>query len=394
MENKENFSSYLGMSLDKISGDHTFLAEDLLVPKVDSTDGMRLHMFTQHVPQIVVLNQPELPHWYTGYEKQVGEHSPSSLKRAPSNLELWKKIKKNSKNNVYIMVDHENFVAYLYNIPCCHNITESYGYLVRDHLEGKEEGDMVEAGSVIRSAPTLMGDDNLGYGINAKVIFTAFKGLTYEDAIVISKSSAAKFACTLVDEIEVSMNTNDVLLNLLGDKKRYKSFPDIGESISRQLLCVRRRIDSGSQLFDFSTERMNTVNYSLDDVFYGQGTVVDIEVYSNTAFDNISKYDYNEQICKYLEDNLRFYGEIRDTLQNLRNQGVTLSDDAAFWLRKAEDYLDPSIKFTTDGKNAFDNFVIKFRLQKELRLEVGDKITGRLTFRQADIKPAKLRGQR
>ena len=373
-------NNYIGIDLSTTRGDDSFMTEELLVPKVDSTDGARLHMFTQHITQALPLRSPELPRWYTGYEKQIGELS-SSLRVSPSenDLKLWLRIDKSPYNRFYILIDEVTKTVYVHNHRPV-NITESYAYHPVDCLEGLKEDDIIPPSSILSHSTSYQEDGNFAYGVNISTVFTAYKGLTYEDPIVISESAAKKFDSQLMDVVEVSMNTNDVLINTRGSEVKgiYKTFPDIGETVGDRILCARRRIDSGSVLHDFALDRMETVSYGLDDIFYAEGTVVDIDVYSNTTLENIEKYDYNSQVVKYLKANTDFWEELYSALKNLCETGYTLGGDSGFWYRRAEDYLNPEIKFTTEGgKQQFDHFLIRFTVLRTSHLEIGDKLTGR-----------------
>ena len=55
--------------------DHSFLAEELLIPNANKADASRLNMVDSHLSQLMVLDKTELPLVFTGFENQVGEIS-------------------------------------------------------------------------------------------------------------------------------------------------------------------------------------------------------------------------------------------------------------------------------------------------------------------------------
>jgi len=365
---KEN---YIGFDPALMDGDHSFLSEELLIPWCNHTDTIRVNMVDSHLVQSIVLNKPEVPKVATGFEKQVGKYS-SSYKLAESELVIEKVIKKHKRRRLYIMTDPETRTVHVADIPSCRNITEYYGYKVIDLLRTKKEGDTVAKGDGIYSCPSYDKNYNFGYGVNLKAIFLAYKGLTYEDAIVISESGAAKLETTTVKEIKVTLNTNDVLVNLYGNQNHYKGFPKIGEEIKDGVLCARRRIVNESVLHDFSTERMSEIEPNLDDIFYIEGTIVDIEIFSNVDASDLKKND-SFQILSTLTANSDYYEEITAAIEELQKEKYTLSEDASFIYKRAVNMINDEASFCTDnGKTDFDNIIIKFMVECRRSLKPGD----------------------
>ena len=362
---------YIGFDPSLLDGDHSFLSEELLVPWCNHTDTIRVNMVDSHLVQSVVLNKPEKPKAFTGYEKQIGKYS-SSYKTADVDLTIVKIAKKHKKRRMYIMVDLKTKIIYITDIPSCRNITEYYGYKIIDQLKAKKEGDTVAKGDGIFSCPSYDENYNFSYGINLKAIFLAFKGLTYEDAIVISESGAKKFETTTVKEIKVTLNTNDVLINLYGNDEDYRGYPRVGEEIKNGVLCARRRIVNESILHDFSYEKMNEIEPNLDDVFYIEGTIVDIEVFSNADAADLKKND-SYQILDTIQNNSNHYKEIVSTIEELKSEGYTLSEDASFIYKRAMNMINDETSFCTDnGKTDFDNVIIKFMVECKRSLKPGD----------------------
>jgi len=367
---------YVGFDPEKIDGSHRFLAEALLSPWVPHTDLSRLQMFNSHVSQAVVLNAPETPRVFTGFERQIGMYS-HSFKAAWTDLTLRHKIKKNQFTTTYVLIDDKTAEVDVVEISSCAPAAENFGYSIVDELAGLGEGDSVEEGQRLFRSHSYDDDHNFAYGINLKAVFLAFRGQTYEDAVIISESAAAKLTCTMVHEVKVTVNTNDVLVNVYGDSVKYRSFPGIGEPVANNVLCARRRIDYQSFLYDFNSENMTDVNPDTDDVFYSEGRVVDVEVFSNTKIEDLERHQYNSQVVSMIQNNLRYYEEIKKALEDLRANGHKLRPDACYALKHARDMVSPEIKFCDEGHSDFDNIILKFRIEREEPLGHGCKLTGR-----------------
>jgi len=58
-----------------LEGTHKFLAEELLIPNLNKCDSVRVNMFDNHLPQALVLENPDFPNVFTNFENQVGKYS-------------------------------------------------------------------------------------------------------------------------------------------------------------------------------------------------------------------------------------------------------------------------------------------------------------------------------
>ena len=65
---------------------------------------------------------------------------------------------------------------------------------------------------------------------------------TIEDAIVVSDQFAKSFVSTEVEQVRIVLNENNLLGNIYGNDGLYKCFPDIGEDIVDNKLCVWARV--------------------------------------------------------------------------------------------------------------------------------------------------------
>jgi DNA-directed RNA polymerase beta subunit len=357
---------------------HSFLSEELLVPNLNKTDGSRINMFCSHLLQNVTLKSAEIPRVFTGFENQVGIYS-SSYKKANADFKIIKIIHKNKLNRLYVIQYLESKMYDILEVKYATNITESYGYAIHDKIQNHEEGSVVKKDSLIFRSD--MHDDNLNlrFGINLKAAFMAYKGLTTEDAIVISRSAANRLTTYSIEEVTINVNDNDILCNIYGNNSKYRAFPKIGGLVKDQILVARRRQINDSILFDGNFDNLNKVNFSTDTLFYSEGMLIDVDIFCNNPnLKDLEDLPYYRQILKSYELQQKYYNEINDTLSPIVNEkSNTFSGDLSYIYKRAKDILDPNIKFKSSDKNDFSNFLIRFFVLKEKSAVIGSKITNR-----------------
>jgi len=371
------------MGIDRHTGvdpddfrNNKFMAEELLCPWASHTDAIRMNMFTSNVTQAVALVHPEPPMVFTGFEKQVGSLS-SAKKLADGNMVLHRKVRKHQSAVLYILRDDKRMLVKTFEVPVAKNITECFGYSVLDGLEDAEDGDEIPEGTRLIYSAEWDDEDNFSYGANLKAVFMPLWGMTYEDGVIISESAAKRMSATMVQDIKVSLNTNDILVNCYGDGTNYVPFPDVGEKVLDRVLCARRRLNYQSVYHDFASDRIADINFSTDDVFYAEGTVIDMEVYSNAPVEQLEKSSFNDCILDRLRQNTEYYERVAEALGGLKREDYALDDEAGFALQRAQLMLSKEHKFVDDGRSDFDNMILKFKLACNSPLVEGSKITGR-----------------
>ncbi|MFA7157605.1 MAG: hypothetical protein WC123_07985, partial [Bacilli bacterium] len=292
-------------------------------------------MFCSHINQAVVLKHGEIPHVFTNFENQVGKYS-SAYKVSDRNWIIIAKIVKNPLNSLYIVKDEEGYVDVIQRQEA-ERITEHYGYtFINENLDSKTKNDTIEKDEILYHSTSYDKDLNFTYGVNLKSIYLTYKNLTFEDAVVISESAAEKLKYYQVQEYTININNNDLLTNLYGNENFYKAFPDIGEFTNNRILLARRRINYDSILFDLSTKNLMNVNWNSDGIFYGEGKVIDVNVYSNADLEKLEKYPYNDQIVKYLKENIRYYEKIVEVLEPIiKRKKKNYSDDIGYIYKRA-----------------------------------------------------------
>ena len=224
----------------------------------EDIDSSRMYMFSSNLKQILTLLEPDVPHIMTGYENTVGEHN-HAYKLLKGNWIVKDIIPKYGPNSIYMMVLYnpdEDLYDMVEKKPA-ENLTEKFGYAYNtSFMDSLHVGDTLHDQVLYKSTSY---DEHMNYcpGKNARVMYITDNS-TIEDSIVISKSWADKVRTVEVDSIEVSINSNDILLNMYGDRSFYKTFPDIGEAVENSLLCAVRRVNLNHILYDFQEKNLST----------------------------------------------------------------------------------------------------------------------------------------
>lgn len=362
----------------QFADNHRFLAEGLLVPFLNQTNNNRLQMFNSHVGQCIQLSEAEVPQIYTGFENQVGEYSTGYHRLKGE----WVVIKRFDKNRFNYALLIQNTTTKVYDIIYRHeaeHLTEDFGYRNDNTFI-----DSLETGSVIKDQVLYHSmnydkDLNFKYGKNLKVCFLPYKGYTNEDGIVVSTSVAEGMRSNFVKKVTVSLNTNDIMLNLYGDEHLYKSFPNIGEQVAPDGILMATRRIVYSDIINKLQDKQLTRILEDDSVRYvnKKATVIDIDIWSNHDVKLMSNEPYNSQILSNYAKLLTYYDKVISYLEPIMtSKTAKYSNELRVFYNRLASYRDPLSEFEDSGKR-FDNMVLEFTLLYEEPLKVGSKITAR-----------------
>lgn len=339
-------------------------------------------MFTAHLRQFVNLTDPEIPKVFTNYENTVGKNSTGYYK-SKSKVEIIDIIPRfadgEHDKHLYCMFTYDKKTD-TYDVitkRCVEDLTEKFGFAYNNEvLDSKDVGDTIEENECLYKTTSYDEDLNYCYGKNATVMYTIDTRII-EDAIVASESFAKSMISKEIETVKVPLNDNDILCNLYGSNGDYKGFPDIGEHVKNKVVCARRRIHNSQILYDLKKSNLKKLNPSSDQLFYNDGRLVDIVIYSNKSLDEFEDNMFNAQIKKYLRHQTEFYQRMFDKCSEIIESGSNYSSDIGFYYKKAKDILDESCAWREENGSVFSNIVIEFTFERDTPLGVGGKITGR-----------------
>jgi hypothetical protein len=352
---------------------------------------MRGTMNIKHHTQHLTIDNPEFPFFYDGKENITGETS-SFYKKTKKKYTVFKRIKKYDT-----LMKGKSYFA-LYFLYCkdddswkvverkeVENLTENYGFCYNnDVIDSLEEGDSVPEGTVLTASTSYDESMNTSIGINGRILYGVHPAVQ-DDAIIVSESFAKRMVANTVTTKTIALNENTIILNLYGKNGEYRGLPNIGDVIGEDgeqgILCATRTVKETRMFSDLRDSSLRTLNSATDTLIYGEGEVIDINVYCNNP--EIKRNRVNAQILQYYIDAKWFYTEVYKTCKHIVKSGSKDIDrEIHRWMRKAMNYLDTQAVWAFND-NVFSNLMVEVLLRKKEPAKIGRKIVGKLS---ADTK--------
>lgn len=360
---------------------HDFLAESLTTPMVNQANANRIQMHNAQLTQSIQIEKAEIPYVYTGFENQISKYSTGYTKlESGEDFTVIGKFVKNPLNYVLITKGNTTGTYDVIHRRDVEHLTEEFGYKLNNEvMDSVEVGDVLNDGLVLNYDKSFTPNMNFKYGVNLKICYLPYEGNTNEDGLVVSQSTAEKMSSWFVKKTFINVNTNDIPLNLYGNKEKYKSFPSVGERVRADGKLMGTRIISHDTLINkFKDSRMDKDNKEDSTIFeHGEGIVIDIDMWNNNRTDALHKEIYNTQLAEEYDNLMRYYREAVDFLEPVMNNPENkLSSDLLAYYNQIASYLDPLSEFERDGTK-FENIVISFVTAFLKPLNIGSKITAR-----------------
>lgn len=348
--------------IDKYSGENVnkLFTTGLLTHPFESS-GPRLHMFSVHYAQHVMLKNPETPRTFTGWENQFGKYL-NSFYKSDKSWEIVAKIVRHQSfpEIAYLLVVREIGTNNYDIIKVSHyeKLSDQHGYLRPfSYMDDKVPGNTIRPGEFVYKANSLDEFGNYRYGKNYKVAYLLIPEVK-DDAIVMSETAAKNTTFDLITKTELVINKNDVLLNIYGDLKNYKSFPVVGEDVNdKGILIATRKMDKKNLSADFTDMALMNIYYT-DNKFGAHGKVVDIDIKVNDV-DELQKDLHRNQLFEIYNDQYRYNQEIINVLQGIvndrRNRTTDKLDNTLY---NARNYVQPNIKYSANSNFEFAHITI------------------------------------
>jgi DNA-directed RNA polymerase beta subunit len=297
-----------------------------MIPFVENNDGARIMMSCAQMKQALPLKNPEPPIVLSGYESIVSEYlSNSFIKKAPFKCRILE------INRDFILVSDEKGKKHNIDIKPIH-LKSGFG---RDTLSVfipvVKTNQVVQKGQILAEGSGIK-DGSLCLGRSFLIGYMPYKGYNFEDGIVINEKLIKEDKLTSLHAIieEVLVEEKDRILEII----------DIGSSTKKGEPLIKKTVGTIEELLGY--EEDETISRIGQDIIKKSpgGVVVDIEIYTNIGDNKFPK-------IKYLIDRTRErYG------------------------------LLPKDKFYVKGK-LIKGILIKFKVQQEFKIGLGDKLTGR-----------------
>lgn len=342
---------------------------------------MRGTMNIKHHIQHLTIDNPEFPFLYDGKENLTGEHS-SFYTKADKDYKVIDIVKKYDE-----MLKGKCFVA-LYFLHCedddsyvvverkaVENLTENYGFDYKnDYLDAAEVGEIIPADTVVASSTSYDEYGNVSVGVNGRILYGVHPAVQ-DDAIICSESFANRMIANNVTSKTIPINENTILLNLYGKDGEYRGLPNIGDVITNGIICATRNVKETRMFSDLRDVSLRNINNQSDQVFYGEGEIVDINVYCNNP--NLKMNKVNKQLIEYYNDARWFYTEVYKICNRIIKSGSkNIDNEIHRWKRKAMNYLDTQALWAFND-NIFSNLMVEIIVRKKEKIKIGRKIVGR-----------------
>lgn len=373
MANIININEQIEESIKNLPNYNYMLGRTLMQPFKPSNSGSRALMNSVHVEHLMVPNYGEVPIIQTGYETEFGRNSSSYVVNESDYIVMNKVYKFEGKEDHYYLIVQDTHTgeydiierkSYNYN-------TESYGFLWNnDRIDRLEVGSHLRQGDILK---TSIGFDNYGNKMNGVNLTTLYLSCAQnmEDSIIISESAAKKLETSLVKNTPITINDNDILLNLYGNENIYKTFPDIGEEIKNGIFCSIRRMENENILFSMSQHNLRDIMLSDRNILM-EGRVADINVYCNNP-EVLGDSHYNAQLYYYYNQSIRFCKEINDIVGPL-----AMTSKLSYRLKKFYGRCRDTIAGKQFFKEkVFNHVIMEVTVIQNLPMEPGDKMADR-----------------
>lgn len=360
----------------------------------------RIQMFNSHLTQTLVLSGATLRRTQTGVEREFGKYTFKI--KMPADGQIIRCVMKyppsvgvgGIKENPLTTVVYENVhtkevgIIDLKRYHCNH---QHYGfkYKYTNAQSRLSPGNYIGAGTVIADSPSVTDDGGYKYGIETNVAFMSVPAVI-EDGIVASKSYLQKLRCVEVESRKVNFGKKFYPLNLYGDEKNYKPFPDIGDRIRPDgLLFALRPYDDILAVVDMTPEALRVPDSTYDKLVYAtpNAIVADINVvHDKSANPPRTPEGMEEQCVRYERATTAYYQALLEEYNKLhRHRGRGLTITRQFHRRLVKAFGDsgwsdsgsapPGPVKRTHRREPIDDWEVTVTFEGEFVPTIGSKIT-------------------
>ena len=384
-------------------------------PWLPGISGGRMQMFSSHIGQVPEVKGHTPAGCMSGVEYEYAKYTHRIV--AEHDMHVLKVINGYREDNTFDSVKNTStIIIYEADFPKADGSTETeidYLEIPAYHMGNTRFGmqyvmktkirEYIPKGTVLAEAKTVTEDTGWEYGIEATTALMTIEEVI-EDGYRITESFCEKMSIDQYQVFDIQFGKNKFPLNVYGDEKNYKVFPDIGTKIRDDgVIMALRKHPSAGTVMGMSAKACSMVNHMFDTVYRcgaENAEVVDVQVYHDYTLDgnvrakrsNIPE-EISSQPNRYLTNRRIGYSEIakfykqmvgdRDQSRlNLRPKFNNLVRDALVhlagspsqpsWLRG--DYS----KHVRMWRNKYiDDWFVRIVVKSSYTGKHGSKLTGR-----------------
>lgn len=364
--------------------DRRLLSSLGLNPFIACVSSSRSQMFASHLGQKLVVNGASERLCQTGMEAEFAKYTFST--KMPADGIVIRVIEKYRRTvgvdsinynplTAVIYQDektHEYGIFYITNY-CSYHPYFGFDYKTTPHINKLVPGNRIAKDTIFNDSPAVTENGNYKYGVELNMAFMSHPSVS-EDGVMISRDVLDKFAFKTYETRAVEWGSKHFPLNLYGDLKNFKAFPDIGDTVRDDgLLMVLRSFERTLAPVEQSIYDLMKIDHMFDKATYVAGPggrVIDIRIHTvdDDCYENHDPMEV--QAIKYLNATRDFHRRIVDEYKGLKKlNGQSLQITPAFHRQVVE-----SLSFLDDGnevpritrvhrKNPIDRFRAEFVIE-------------------------------
>jgi len=236
----------------------------------------------------------------------------------------------------YILVEYEKeygdtkkIIIDCIEVPVVRSTHTKFGYelKIREEFEkGNLFNKTIPKDTIIATSSSYLKDTSYGFGLNANVVFMSHPG-TAEDGFVVSESFVKRAKMSVVEKRVINITPDIIGLNIYGDDKHYKMFPDINEYVRDDgiVFAYRKRNDYFS-ISDLSDDNLRRIDPIFDTAIYVTpgSKVVNIEVVASATRKNTLSDKITKQLEEYYNEYIQCYKTLVEKVETLYKQKAAL----------------------------------------------------------------------
>ncbi|AAL82972.1 RNA polymerase beta subunit [Pseudomonas phage phiKZ] len=307
--------------------DLTLLGHTGLDPWYGTTSSARGAMFVTHIGQAPEVNGNESRYFLTGAELEYAKYTHDV--RFPEDCRVLHVLRKyptgigkdSIRSNPVTTIIYENYFDKYKTIGVLHvpeymSHHQDFGYELvknREVWETIAPNEMFSKDTVIAQSGAVKKDGTLGMGVNANVVFLSAAG-TIEDGFVANKNFLKRMMPTSYSTAVANAGRKAFFLNMYGDDKIYKPFPDIGDVIRPDgVIFAIRDHDDDLAPAEMTPRALRTLDRTFDRAVIGTpgAKVIDIDIWRDERVNpSPTPTGMDAQLVKYHTHLSSYYREL------------------------------------------------------------------------------------
>jgi len=380
-----------------------FLSILALNPFAGHNSSSRQQMFSSHLSQCLVTKDATEHRFQTGIEYEIGKHTLGV--RMPEDGLILKVIERYPKtlSKDYISHSPEKIFVYessvtgivgIFTVPYFRSYHQYHGFkLVKTQDATKfYPGNHVAKGTVSHDSRSKIHSGGYAYGIELNIAYMSLPGVS-EDGIIVSEDVLDRMSFNTFEKRVIEFGKNTFPLNMYGDDKVYRPFPEIGDMIRDDgVLMALREYRPDLAPVEMSFLDCREIDYIFDKQIYTRGKggrVIDIKVYH----DDNEYIPTPREVCevpdKYARALRSFYNDILEAYKDIKQdhyrkygeKKLRISPEFHRLLIEAYSVLGRKNKKGVEEiekvyrRTTLDDYRVEITVEYTLKPDMGNKIT-------------------